>query len=133
MNAETTKKIPTVEQIEELAAKACGWLYREEDRSWQTPQGEFRFSRWPYPRYLTDQNALPELLTKVEAAGVGALEVFCLILWANGEDGKMQYGNSYAQMWPTLIQMTQPQRVVLAALRALNMWPADWEMPGKTP
>jgi hypothetical protein len=110
--------IPTNQQINELAATACGWVpVPEEEDGWTNGKEK----RWPRPPdFCTDRNALPELLMKTK--------------YLEGEFGgilgRLIRPHAHVFLWDAL--MASPLLVTIAALKALNQWPDDWELPEVT-
>jgi hypothetical protein len=114
--------IPTNQQINELAATACGWEpIPEEEDGWTNG----REKRWPRPPdYCTDRNALPELWAKVESRP--ACGQYAGIL-----RDLLRDGNDWQVIRFELITAS-PLLHTIAALKALNQWPDDWELPEVT-
>lgn len=123
---------PTDEQLNESMARACGWrrvtgteahapeMFYKPD-TWLDAEG--RRSRAGAHDYCNDRNALPEVYAALEAAG--ATEKYLMALRRLVDDGAAQI--AYGQWWA--VQTAEPRLQVIAALRALNRWPAEWTLP----
>lgn len=115
---------PTVEEINKLAAEACGWTEIEPDYAGRlqgrNPEGRV----YPYvPNYCTDRNALPELLDMVFEKGSPTIfsHEFRHLCIEHLQE-RWQKSKTFAvASAPALL-------VTVAALRALGKWPDDAEV-----
>lgn len=107
---------PTDDMLDAVAAKVCGWIDDGFPRT-IAPDGRKTFG---YPQYHEDRNALAEIWRVVEAANKrGALVAY---LTAPDFAQKLELP---VVLWNCHI--AAPRRVVIAALKALGAWPAEWD------
>lgn len=119
---------PTNEQLNEAAAKLCGYKKRANDLfSWHDPKtkeclildysGILPRCPYRYFRPATDRNVLSELLAVIEREYKAVDFVSELPIYT-------EEGDEMATAWKLL---NLPLRVVvIAALKACEAWPADW-------
>lgn len=144
---------PTNEQLNEAAARLCGWvdiaylfkggfnqdgtirenrhicLMRPTDVGSRydviEPDGtETRIRQGNLPRYCTDRNALPELWEAVEKKERRARFITYLMLNSTANPKHHDSGAPYVKAWNAVT--STPKQQTEAALRALDAWPDDW-------
>ena len=124
---------PTDAQLEEAMALAIGWKYYPENREWVDKDGNPYWSRWPYPRYCTDRNALPEVWKAVRAEQ-GASYLFVEELGRLCSAPLHSYPAADEGCYSILCEdaMTfataEPRLHVIAALKSLDKWPDGREV-----
>jgi hypothetical protein len=107
---------PTDEELNRVAAEVCGYSVFPDTQTIM-PQAMSCIRQSDCPDYCNDRNALPELWEKVEEAA--KIVRFFQVL---AEDCM----NSGPSMWHRFT--TSPRKHVIAALKALDKWPDEWEV-----
>lgn len=117
---------PTHEQINELAALACGWTEIHFAPRWDSrqpigvlvgiPNGKTIDSIDCIPDYCADRNALPALWDRVEEA------------MAQGDYG-LYLVQPMQETSIFLVSRVSPLCQTIACLKALEVYPDDWTTP----
>lgn len=127
--------IPTDEMIDRACAEVCGWRdvvnYQQPANGKRgikagtqmgIPPSEVYKSRQRIPNYCNDKNALPELLAAV-------LKNSTYKFASNLPCGSVDEWGRYCVEPDVFVEMLAGEHrvIVVAALKALGKWPAEWE------
>jgi hypothetical protein len=120
---------PTNEELNRVAAEVCGWVYYSNvpgySDGWRHEESDHAILlNYPYDKpldYCTDRNALPELWRMVTDRTKQAAMIVCILqnIPVSAPPG------INTQFW--MMMTATPRTIVIAALKAIDKWPAEWE------